>query len=81
MRELNNATQMYAAENHSSLPPIWNSSDWPPVHFTRPAIFSTTGDPKNDCYLTKYLGMGVTAMRYICPSLEADVGYCASGNL
>jgi len=75
MRELGNAAMLYAANNRGSLPPIWNYCDVPPVHFGRPAIYSTTGTPETDCYLTKYLGKGDTAKRYICPALQADAGY------
>ncbi|MBV8780276.1 MAG: type II secretion system protein [Phycisphaerae bacterium] len=80
MRELGNAVQLYATDNKGFVPPIWQDSDLPPVHFSRPAIFSTTSDPMNDCYLTKYLGNGDTSKRYVCPLLEADAGYSTTGN-
>jgi prepilin-type N-terminal cleavage/methylation domain-containing protein/prepilin-type processing-associated H-X9-DG protein len=80
MREMSNASQMYAAENKGFFPPIWNGSDWPSVHFDRPAIFPTTGDPKNTCYLSKYMGVGNTANRYICPALQGNANFSITGN-
>jgi prepilin-type N-terminal cleavage/methylation domain-containing protein/prepilin-type processing-associated H-X9-DG protein len=80
MKELNNACMLYATENRGTLPPIWNYSDLPPVHFGRPAIFSTTADPVNDCYLTRYLGNGDTQKRYICPLLDTYAGYSTTTN-
>src|SRR6185437_15399168 len=75
MRELNNACRLYAVSNNDSLPPIWAGSDWPSVHFDRPAVISTTNYPENDCYLTKYLGKGDMSKRFICPALEANWNY------
>ena len=79
MRELGNASQMYAAENMGYFPPIWCSSDYPAVHFDRPAIFPTTSDPKNTCYLSRYLGVGDTATRFICPTLAQNANFSITG--
>jgi prepilin-type N-terminal cleavage/methylation domain-containing protein/prepilin-type processing-associated H-X9-DG protein len=80
MRELGMACRLYATDNRDSLPPIWNASDWPPVHFLRPAIYSTTNNPVQDCYLTKFLSLGDTAKRFICPALEGSAPYSTTGN-
>jgi prepilin-type N-terminal cleavage/methylation domain-containing protein len=80
MRELGNAALLYATNNRQTLPPLSQSADAGYVHFNRPAIFPTTTDPLNSCYLSKYLGAEDTAQRYVCPSFADSTGYSTTGN-
>jgi prepilin-type N-terminal cleavage/methylation domain-containing protein len=80
MRELGNAAYLYATNNRQTLPPLAQSADLNYVRFSRPAIFPTTSDPLNSCYLSKYMGAGDTAERYVCPTFADSTGYNTNGN-
>jgi prepilin-type N-terminal cleavage/methylation domain-containing protein len=94
LRELNNATMMYVAENRGSLPPIFESSTTNygfPSWYSAPCIFPSVaaangGDIRvgrtalDRGYLAKYMEKGYDVRHYICPTLEPNATFTRLGN-
>jgi len=86
MKQLNNATMLFANNNRGKLPPIFAGSA---TNYTFPwgyyqAIFpwdvSTPVRALDTGYLTQYMGKGIPDYRlYVCPSLEGYISPSNSG--
>ena len=88
LRELNNATMMYVAENKNYMPPIWVASTTTygfPSWYGGPNIFPAINNPSGGgdvrvgrtamdiSYIGRYIEKGYDFRHYVCPTLEGMV--------